>query len=211
MRNLLLGAGIAGLFLAAAPAQAITVVDPTGDFLLSYTGPAQADLDVTSFSAHYDPGNARFLLSATMAGTIDLNTGGFYVIGVNTGSAGPSPFAGIGQPNVIFNTTVQLRKTGNSTANGNVITAMFEGNRVSAFVPLAFLPAASNGFTPFDFGFNIWPRSGAGGTNVISDFSPENANLTAVPEPASWAMLLMGFGAAGAMLRARRRTTLRYA
>ncbi|MGF7170750.1 hypothetical protein FHS91_002436 [Sphingobium xanthum] len=213
MRKSLMAAGIAGLILTCTPAQAASVIDATGDFLPGYIGPHQADLDVTAFSVGYDSANSRFLLSATMAGPIDLNLGGFYVIGVNTGPAvAPGPFAGIGQPNVIFNTVIILRKTGASTANGNPVTPFFNGATVSVVVPLSLLPAAANGFTPMDFGFNIWPRSGAGGVNVISDFAPENANLTAVPEPASWALLLAGFGAAGAALRSRRRmTTLRYA
>lgn len=35
------------------------------------------------------------------------------------------------------------------------------------------------------------------------------ANLTAVPEPATWGLMLLGFGAMGGMLRTRRRTTAR--
>jgi len=212
MRTLLLGAGIAGLCLACMPAHAITVLDPVGDDLPSYTGPDQDDLDVTSFTVEWDPGNSRFWLSATMAEDIDLNIGGFYVIGVNTGAGvAPGPFAGIGQPNVIFNTVAILRKTGASTVNGNPLTPIFSGNRVSAFVPLAFLPAATNGFTPLYYGFNIWPRSGPGGPEVIYDFAPEDSTIAAIPEPASWAMLVAGLGAAGAALRLRRRVTLRHA
>ncbi|MGZ3375793.1 MAG: PEPxxWA-CTERM sorting domain-containing protein, partial [Phenylobacterium sp.] len=33
------------------------------------------------------------------------------------------------------------------------------------------------------------------------------AGTLAVPEPASWALMIMGFGAAGAMLRSKRRQT----
>jgi hypothetical protein len=32
--------------------------------------------------------------------------------------------------------------------------------------------------------------------------------LVAVPEPSTWAMMLLGFGAAGVALRRRRKTTL---
>jgi hypothetical protein len=38
-----------------------------------------------------------------------------------------------------------------------------------------------------------------------------NFNVTAVPEPASWAMMLIGFGATGVMLRRRRATRLAFA
>jgi len=37
------------------------------------------------------------------------------------------------------------------------------------------------------------------------DFVLDNLTITSVPEPAAWALLIVGFGAAGARLRARRR------
>ena len=53
-----------------------------------------------------------------------------------------------------------------------------------------------------------------------SSVSSERANLAVistqqatspVPEPATWAMMLVGFGAVGGALRSRRKATLRYA
>jgi hypothetical protein len=38
-----------------------------------------------------------------------------------------------------------------------------------------------------------------------NDFGIDNITVAAIPEPATWAMMIMGFGAAGAMLRQRRR------
>ncbi|MDZ4374575.1 MAG: PEPxxWA-CTERM sorting domain-containing protein [Phenylobacterium sp.] len=38
-----------------------------------------------------------------------------------------------------------------------------------------------------------------------NSFEVDNAAVAAVPEPATWAMMIMGFGAAGAMIRQRRR------
>jgi hypothetical protein len=41
---------------------------------------------------------------------------------------------------------------------------------------------------------------------VISDFAPENRTLSAaVPEPSTWAMLLLGFGFVGGAMRSARR------
>ena len=42
----LLGVGAAALLCTAAPSQAATVLDPAGDFLPSFAGPNDADLDV---------------------------------------------------------------------------------------------------------------------------------------------------------------------
>jgi hypothetical protein len=60
-------AAAAGLFMASG-AFATTVTDPVGDFASGYTGPHQADLDVTGFSVSYDSSAASFLLESTMAG-----------------------------------------------------------------------------------------------------------------------------------------------
>src|SRR5262245_53677493 len=82
----------------AAVAQ--TVIDPVGDFLPSYTaGPLAPDLDVTSFSVMFVSATSMFTLGATVAGPFDFSRpNDLYVIGVNRGGAGPSPFANIGQP-----------------------------------------------------------------------------------------------------------------
>ncbi len=39
----------------------------------------------------------------------------------------------------------------------------------------------------------------------------DNVSITAVPEPATWAMMILGFGIAGAALRRRPAVTVRYA
>jgi hypothetical protein len=79
-------------------------------------------------------------------------------------------------------------------------------------------------------GLDIWGGSPAGngfqgeGFLVTYTFAPDKVhsiqfnqlggpafefdNLAAAPEPASWALMIMGFGAAGAMLRSRQRKAL---
>ncbi|WP_337185176.1 PEPxxWA-CTERM sorting domain-containing protein [Phenylobacterium sp.] len=42
-------------------------------------------------------------------------------------------------------------------------------------------------------------------SSSANSFEVDNAAVAAVPEPATWAMMIMGFGAAGAVLRQRRR------
>jgi len=46
---------------------------------------------------------------------------------------------------------------------------------------------------------------------TISGFGPRPVVALPTPEPASWAMMLAGFGLVGGALRQRRRTTLRFA
>jgi hypothetical protein len=196
-------AAAAGLFMASG-ALATTVTDPTGDFAATYTGPHQADLDVTSFSVSYDSSASSFLIESTMAGAIDPNLPGFYAIGVNSGT-GPNNFAAIGLAGVRFNQVIVVQKAGTAAVSGNSLatgSVTIAGNLLSVLVPLSLLP--STGFDPESYGFNIWPRSGAGGTAVISDFAPDNATVAAaVPEPASWLMMIVGFGLLGFQMRRR--------
>lgn len=205
--SVLIGAFTLGM---ASMAQATTVTDPTNDFIASYTGPHEADLDVVSFSVTYDAAAQAFHVSSTMAGAIDPSLPGFYAIGVNTGT-GAGPFASIGQPNVLFNKVVSVQKAGTAAISGVAVPggATISGDTLSLIVPLSMLP--TTGFTPDHYGWNIWPRSGTvGGNAVISDFAPENSTIASVPEPASWAMMLGGFGLAGTVLR-RRRQHIRFA
>jgi hypothetical protein len=48
----------------------------------------------------------------------------------------------------------------------------------------------------------------AAGYNMIDDISVTRSATGAVPEPATWAMMLLGFGGLGAILRRQRRTAL---
>jgi hypothetical protein len=198
----------------SAPGLAATVTDPVGDYIPTYVGPHQADLDVTSFSVTYNSSLSLFLLQSTMAGAIDTTINDLYAIGVNTGT-GPASFASIGLPGVSFNQVIAVRKDGTASIGGTALSAgsvTIAGNALSVVVPLSLLP--STGFNPEQYRFNIWPRSavvlapGQPGAGVISDFAPDNATLAvAAPEPAAWALMIAGFGLTGAMMRRRRTAT----
>jgi hypothetical protein len=202
MRKLLLSAVAAITLAGGGTAHALSVVDPTGDFLGSFVGDHDADLDVTAFSVAFDNVANTFKLDATFAGAINPSKPGLYAIGVNTGTGVIAPFGGIGNPNVIFNQVIVVQKTGAVSIGMNNLTAILSGDSFSLTVPLALLP--STGFAAGDYGFNIWPRNGLGANSQISDFAPNNANLSAVPEPATWAMMLAGFVLLGGALRRRR-------
>ena len=208
MNKLRLAAALLPL-ITISPAVASTVSDPVGDFLPSFTGTASPDLDVTSFSVSLDPGATTFSIGAVLAGDIDPALAGFYVIGVNTGSGTIHPFAAIGEPNVTFNQVIVIQKNGTATLGSNSLTALLSGNQFIVSVPVSLLP--STGATASNYGFNLWPRFGATvtGNAQISDFAPDNALLSAngllpVPEPATWLMMLLGFGLIGGVMRFRR-------
>jgi hypothetical protein len=188
-----------------ASAQTQTVSDRVGDFLPSYTGPLSPSLDVTSFTVGYNSAASTFLLSATLAGPVS-SAPGFYVIGVNTGTGTLAPFANIGQPNVRFNQAIVIQPSGSANIGQTALASgsvTINGNTFAALIPLALLP--STGFLPQNYGFNLWPRNGVGQNSQISDFAPENATISAaVPEPSTWMLMLLGFGAVGWSMRRRR-------
>ena len=205
MRKFGLAAALLTLVLGT-PAVASVDIDPEDDFLGSFTGTPTGDLDVTRFSVVFNSTSDTFLLEATFAGAIDPSTPGFYVIGVDTGAGAIAPFGGIGQPNVTFDQVIVVNEDG--TTNLGTIMAIIAGDMFSLTVPWELLP--TTGAAPGDYGFNIWPREGltVTGNDQISDFAPDNALLRSVPEPATWLMMLLGFGLTGAALRFRRAKSL---
>jgi PEP-CTERM motif len=209
----------ASALLASAvsvPASAATVIDPANDFLASFTGMHALDLDVLSFSASYDASTSEFLFGAILAGVINPAKAGLYVIGVNTGAGAIAPFASIGAPNVKFDQAIVIQKNGTGLVTGGsggplaAAAITIVGNLFTVRVPGAFL--TSTGFSPTQFGFNLWPRIGLGNNNQISDFAPNDGTFAigAVPEPAAWMMLLAGFSLIGSAMR-KRRVSVTYA
>ncbi len=87
--------------------------------------------------------------------------------------------------------------------NGNAV-----GNRTAISATLSGLSIASG--STFAIRWVDLDANGADDGLAIDDLSVLAAPVSAVPEPASWALMLTGFGLAGAMLR-RRRTVVAFA
>jgi hypothetical protein len=207
MKKGLIGAALLPLLIAIAPAHASTVVDATGVWAQNYDGPKNDDLDVTKFSANYDPGTQLFKFTAFFAGNIDTSPDGFYVIGANTGTGASHPFGGIGAPNVSFDKVILIQKNGTATIGGGpaIDPSMIKikDNELDISVPLSALGTGT--VDPLQYAFNLWPRANGTLTQPISDFAPDNGLLavSAVPEPAAWSLLILGFGLIGGALRRR--------
>jgi hypothetical protein len=210
----------AALAAATVPqaAHSVTLPDPTGDFLATYEGPQNAGLDIVSAGVSFD--GTSFRLSATVNGPIGA-PGSLYVFGVNRGS-GTARLQFLGAPpavgaDVLFDAVAVLfpdglgRVAAFPAAGPPVITNLpgavtVSGNSISGSFDLSLLP--SRGFAASDYTFTLWSRQrvnpAADGTNSeIADFSP----TLSVPEPASWAMMIGGFGMIGCALRRRKVAT----
>jgi len=192
------------------------ITDPVGDFLATYTGPQNADLDIVTAQVFYNGTN--FTFTSTQNGAVGT-TPGIYVWGIDTGT-NATPFAAFGEGGVLFDTVVILEPgtPGGSFAlnlvpGGAMPIALpdptVNGDTLSDIVPGSDL--GPHGFLPQNYLVNLWTRdslsgSGAAGFAQIADFAPNNsdATVTVTPEPAT-GLLLVSAIALGA-LRFRRKT-----
>jgi len=219
-----LSAVVTGLIVfTAMPAKAAPRSDATGDFLTSFDGPHAGDLDVTSVDARRS--GQIVTLTADLAGALGTTADAAFVWGINRG-AGVEPFPNFDPPTgqgIFFDAYVILAADGTGTLT-NLLTGKAQaldpasinvkGSRITVSLDASLLP--SEGFAFGDYLYNFWPRFAPGGvvpTNnrQISDFAPDDKSFAAgVPEPASWGMMIGGFGAIGGMMR-RRRIIARFA
>lgn len=194
------------LTIAVAPAAAMTYTDAANDFLTTYTGPHNGDLDVLQYSASIVGDN--FVVSSTMAAAIGMTANAIYVWGVDRGKGTAGFGASLGLDKVLFDSVIVLRPDGTGLVNlipGATALAAgsvtISGNTITGTIPIALLPG--NGFTAGHYGFNLWPRLNSAGVANIADFAPDNGTFRAVPEPASWALMIAGFGLVGTTMRRR--------
>jgi hypothetical protein len=140
-----------------------------------------------------------------------------------TGDAG-SPFTVIDVSGTVTDDQGVLAGTGPFTITGATVVNGYAANDNLLFVPAAGSPTAFVDFGGISFNtsgpqFNL----GGGGSNpsgtVLNDsannpggfpvptFGSNNVTLsvTAVPEPATWAVMLVGFGGLGVAMRSRRK------
>lgn len=101
-----------------------------------------------------------------------------------------------GWPNAAVDIAWELYSTGGTISTGSVTT-----NPTGLTTVNFNVTAAKNQPIALIFG----PDAYYGGVqNIVFRFDPEPPNLGGVPEPDAWALLIAGFGLAGASLRRRR-------
>lgn len=192
--------------------------DPQGDFLPTFTGPHNGDLDVLFAYGLWNPGTQMFSFGGVLSAPIGTTAGALYVWGIDRGTgterlAAGTPSVGHG---VFFDSIISLSPGTGAYAvnllNGTVFqlaasNVTIAGTTIIVDVPLADLP--TKGRAPDQYGWNLWPRNGAGNA-AISDFAPDASTprvvsvVSSVPEPAGWALMLAGGAALLGLARCRR-------
>jgi hypothetical protein len=217
LRIPILAAALTMATLVATPLGATTFADPSGDFLATYTGPANADLDILSGSAVFT--SKDLLLSSTMSGPIGTTPGSTFLWGVDRGSgtdrlitSGPPA---VGTPDMLLDAIVRLEASGVGRVVlfptvGLPVTTLLDpslitisGDTISGRIPRALLP--TTGFDFADYTYVHWSRSALGSQQFIADLAPDAASFKGAyaPEPATWGLMIFGLGLAGAVLRRR--------
>jgi hypothetical protein len=198
---------------AAQPCAAATIADPSGDILSTYAGQVGPDLDILQFTVDIQGGN--FLFEVLLNGAPGTTPLAKYNIGIDRG-AGTNTFPIGFRPDASEDAVINLVPATQAGEvrlfeGGIVVTTTplasgaitISGNTISALVPMSMLP--STGFAPDDYTFLLWSRTqlapGVPQQFGIADFAPDQGLLSSVPEPSTWVIMLLGFGAIGFAMR----------
>lgn len=201
-----------GILLVYVPvARGELVTDPANDFLPTYIGPKNGDMDALSSEVSLNTANNTFTFTATVNGAVGTTTGdAAWVWGLDRGK-GTERFLPAFGAGVKFDSVIALfaNQTGAfidllgsgppQPQNLPAGSVKVSGNTISATVPVSMIP--SEGFAAKNYTWNFWPESILANPPYVSDFAPDarNATLTVVPEPDGLAFVVIGLIAAVAL------------
>jgi hypothetical protein len=206
MKSIALVAGVAAAVLAAQAVQANTVLSDNFNSdaqTLNWSG----DSTFTSLPgpSSQGPGLASVDLIGTGFFNLDPGNGNYVDLDGTTGW-GNLPYAGILQSNASFGAgkyTLSFDLGGNERGATSQTTNIYLGstlvdsltlNSGSAFTLYTYTVDTTGGNLVFD---EMGPSDQQG--NIL-----DNVTLNSVPEPASWAMMLLGVAAIGGVMRRSR-------
>lgn len=200
----LLAAGAA--LVAATPATAATIVAAPG--ASSYNGPTPVTYDFDSALA---PVTGGLVTNGSLSGVRAQpfgSSGNYWTVGPTDGSPGYmdlSSFGLIGSISFLWGSVDTFNKIELLNA-ANVAIATFTGSQVSALANgNQSLPSTNPVVTIFLTGAEQSALTRLKLTSTTNAFEVDNFRINAVPEPGTWAMMLLGFGAIGFAMRRGRR------
>jgi hypothetical protein len=192
----------AALALVIAPAAQATVFAYAGKLKGSNEVPATGSTATGWAQVWYNSATHKLEVHVTFSGLIGTSTASH--VHVRTGSP-PGPTGGVATELPAF-TGFPLGVHDGTYAH------LFDQTAASSWNP-SFVAANGGTTAGAEAAFAAALADGRAYLNVHSSMNPGGeirANLTVIPEPASWVLLIGGFGLAGTALR-RRRTAVRFA
>jgi len=200
LRTLLAASALALVTLAGASAQAGTLFDAPGSvgefptdtsYLVSFAGPA-------------GPAALSFVLD----GIASLDGQNFYQDDFTLALNGADILRGTFNLGGGGNDVVFLQPLGSTISNvsGNGTAVTWAGGHVNISSPLNLIAGTNTlkfAYTALADGHAGFQGTGDEGWG-LSNIKVTNLGAAAVPEPTTWALTIMGFGAMGAVLRRRR-------
>lgn len=203
LRTLLAASALAFVTLAGAGAQAGTLFDAPGSFGEFATNTPFA----VSFAAPAGAANLSFVLD----GFASLDGQNYYEDDFTLALNGTDILRGTFNLGGGGNDVVFFQPLGSTIANvsGNGTAVTWAGGHVNISSPLNLIAGTNTltfAYTALGDGHAGFQGTGDEGWGV-SQIKVTNVGSGAVPEPATWALTLMGFGAMGAALRRRRQLT----
>jgi hypothetical protein len=177
------------------PAPAFRFTEAAGTFYKDYTGPQRPAISAIGADGAFSTSAQTITVIARMAGPIFAGGPNYYVWGFDRGSASANPAPFPDEPAVRFNAVLVVTA---DPANGTTLTGVINllngatpqpvnpvlvaADTLQVTFPASMLP--STGAAPAQYRWNLWPRSGLGGTPAaqIASFIPDNlmASLTPV-------------------------------
>jgi hypothetical protein len=202
----------ASVIALASSANASIVVGPNLPGTSPHSGPTP------TYNFDGGAGNPSFSGGAIFSGSTGNHaqpfgsTGGYYAVGPSDGSPGTISLASFGD---IFSISLLWGSIDNYNTlefldSSNNVLASFAGTSIFGPADGDQTDPNTNRLVTFLLsGTDVGAFSQLRLTSTSNAFEIDNVTVNSgVPEPATWAMMLMGFGAAGAAMRRSRRKTV---
>lgn len=207
MRNALISAATVALVAATAPALAATNVIPTSTSSITSTG-GDGVLRDSTWLAGSAPSDINTITDGVLAPESQQWNNGSFWWDQATMQGALYVTLQLAQSFTFDRLIVQADDNDDYHVeywNGSSWQTAFDANATGGW---GLITRDSGALTPFTT--DLFRLSATGGDQyyAISEFQ---AFGTAVPEPASWALTILGFGAIGATMRRRKRVAVRFA
>jgi PEP-CTERM motif len=196
-RNLALATVAAAAMLCSGASATITLTP--GVFGSQFGVHSNNSLDETGNTVFGTVGIGGSQVTFTSTNTLFLNGQGEAIIDANPLTNLNVSFA---QTNTFSQVTFDIEAITNGTFNLSVNggAATFTNTALSGNGANKFLLTGTNGETFNTLAFTFTP-----GVDDLKQFRLQTGGGAQIPEPATWAMMLIGFGGLGAVLRSKRR------